>query len=60
MRFFLPLTGLLVFGGTRLLADGYDRPIPQAQSATAEFWYALACITLLLSMVAVQWLVSRR
>lgn len=41
-------------------ADAYDRPIPQAQSATAEFWYALACITLVLSMVAVQWLVSRR
>lgn len=42
------------------VAEGFDRPIPQAQSATAEFWYALACITLLLSMVAVHWVVSRR
>ncbi|MEM9579269.1 MAG: protein NnrT [Pseudomonadota bacterium] len=41
-------------------AEAFDRPIPQAQSATAEFWYALACITLIASMVAVQWLVSRR
>lgn len=60
MRFFLPLTGMLVLAGTRLFADGFDRPIPQAQSATAEFWYALACISLVLSMLAVQWLVSRR
>lgn len=60
MRFFLPLTGVFVLAGSRLFAVGFDRPIPQAQSATAEFWYALACITLVLSMVAVQWLVSRR
>ena len=42
------------------LAETFDRPIPQAQSATAEFWYALACIMLVLGMVAVQWLVSRK
>lgn len=42
------------------LAEGFDRPIPQAQSATAEFWYALACVSLILGMAAVQWLVSRR
>lgn len=60
MRFFLPLTGVCTFAGSRLFAAGFDRPIPQAQSATAEFWYALACITLVLSMLAVQWLVSRR
>ena len=60
MRFFLPLTGIFVFIGSRHFAEGFDRPIPQAQSATAEFWYAMACITLVLSMVAVHWLVSRR
>lgn len=43
-----------------VLADGFDRPIPQAQSATAEFWYALACLALVAAMVAVQRLVSRR
>ncbi|MEE4189819.1 MAG: protein NnrT [Roseobacter sp.] len=41
-------------------AEGFDRPIPQAQSATAEFWYALACLALIAAMVAVQRLVSRR
>ncbi|MEL6620888.1 MAG: protein NnrT [Pseudomonadota bacterium] len=43
-----------------LLAEGFDRPIPQPQSATAEFWYALACLALVVSMIAVQRLVSRR
>ncbi len=60
MHFLLPLTGVLIFVGSPLIAEGFDRPIPQAQSATAEFWYALACIALVLGMVAVQWLVSRR
>ncbi len=41
-------------------AESFDRPIPQAQSATAEFWYAMACIALVASMIAVQKLVSRR
>lgn len=45
---------------TPVFAETFDRPIPQPQSATAEFWYAMACITLVVSMVAVQWLVSRR
>ena len=42
------------------LAESFDRPIPQAQSATAEFWYAMACIALIGSMVAVHKLVFRR
>lgn len=58
MRRLSPLITMLL--ASPAFADGFDRPIPQAQSATAEFWYALACITLVLSMVAVQWLVSRR
>ncbi len=60
MRFLLSLAGVFVLASSRLFAEGFERPIPQAQSATAEFWYALACITLVLSMVAVHWLVSRR
>ena len=65
MRLFLFLTGFFALAGARLFAEGFDaqgfeRPVPQAQSATAEFWYAMACITLVLAMVAVQWLVSRR
>ncbi len=38
-----------------VLADSFDRPIPQAQSATAEIWFGIASITL----VAALWLVNR-
>ncbi|MGC8201334.1 protein NnrT [Aliiroseovarius sp. PTFE2010] len=41
-------------------AETFDRPIPQAQSATAETWFALACVLLLASLAAVQWLVNHR
>ncbi|MBW4710476.1 protein NnrT [Roseobacter sp. YSTF-M11] len=58
MRFLIPL--LVALAASPAIANAYDRPIPQAQSATAEFWYALASLTLLFSMIAVHWLVSRR
>ncbi|SEL20442.1 hypothetical protein SAMN05421666_2204 [Roseovarius nanhaiticus] len=45
---------------TSASAEGFDRPIPQAQSATAEFWYAVACVGLIAAMVLVQRLVARR
>ena len=60
MRFLFPLTTLLCAYSTSSFAKEFDRPIPQAQSATAEFWYALACVTLVASMVAVHMLVTRR
>lgn len=42
------------------LAEAYNRPIPQAQSATAEFWFAMASLALLGALVGVAWLVARR
>ena len=42
------------------LAKSFDRPIPQAQSATAEFWFALGSVALIAALVLVQRLVSRR
>jgi len=42
------------------LAEAYERPIPQAQSATAEFWYAVASIAFVLALVAMARLVARR
>ena len=42
------------------LAEAYDRPIPQPQTETAEFWFFVGSIALVLSLVAVQMLVSRR
>lgn len=41
-------------------ADGYERPIPQAQSATAEIWFAFASLALIAALVVVARLVSRR
>ena len=41
-------------------AEGYERPIPQAQSATAEFWYAFACIAFITALIGVARLVSKR
>ncbi|WP_417268184.1 protein NnrT [Celeribacter baekdonensis] len=57
MRLFPVLFSLIALPA---FATAYDRPIPQAQSATAEFWYAIACLTLLASLFAVRWLVNRR
>jgi hypothetical protein len=42
------------------LANSFDRPIPQAQSATAEFWFAAASIALIAALVLVARLVARR
>lgn len=57
-RLFTTLTAsLLAFP---VLAQEFDRPIPQAQSATAEYWYALACFALIAAMIFVQRLVARR
>lgn len=41
-------------------AAGYERPVPQAQSATAEFWFAIASLALIGSLYAVHRLVMRR
>lgn len=58
MRIVLSLLAVLI--ALPALSEPFQRPIPQAQSATAEFWYALACIALVLAMAAVHWLVARR
>lgn len=42
------------------LAEAFDRPTPQAQSATAEFWFVVASLTLIAALVAVARLVARR
>ncbi|GGB06454.1 hypothetical protein [Allosediminivita pacifica] len=42
------------------LAETFDRPIPQPQTEAAEFWFLIGSIALIVSLGAVQWLVSRR
>jgi len=49
---------LLLLAGPAV-AEG-ARPIPQAQSATAELLFFIASLALLVALVAVQWLVRRR
>ncbi len=51
---------LIAFAPVSALAEAYDRPIPQAQSATAEFWFFMASLTLLAALGAVGWLVKKR
>ena len=51
---------LLCLAATAAAAEGFERPIPQAQSATAEAWFALASLALVLALWAVHWLVRRR
>ena len=43
-----------------LAAAPFERPIPQAQSATAEFWFALAALGLALALGGVARVVARR
>ncbi len=41
-------------------AEGFQRPIPQPQSATAEWWFFAASVGLVAALVAVHLLVRRR
>ncbi|WP_096176275.1 protein NnrT [Cohaesibacter sp. ES.047] len=54
----------LVFALTMLptlaVAAPYDRPIPQSQSAPAEFWFGLASVALIVALFCVYRMVSRR
>ena len=42
------------------MATPFDRPIPQPQSATAEFWFMLASLMLFAALYAVHWMVNRK
>ncbi len=59
MRILFPFTTLLCAFASASIADAFDRPIPQAQTATAEFWFALGSVALIVALVLVQRLVAR-
>jgi hypothetical protein len=42
------------------LAEAFQRPIPQPQTATAEWWFFAASVALIGALVAVHMLVRRR
>ncbi len=54
------LAPIMLFASSPAFAGAFDRPIPQAQSATAEFWFAMATVALCLALYAVHWMVARR
>lgn len=58
MRSLLSILFILLPGA--VLAEAFDRPVPAAQSATAEFWFALASLSFLVAMVAVHLMVRRK
>jgi len=41
-------------------ASGYNRPVPQAQPATVELWFALASLCLCIALYVVHRVVKRR
>lgn len=43
-----------------VLAAGFERPIPEPQTQSAEFWFLVASVALIAALVAVHVLVSRR
>lgn len=52
------LTAALVLSPA--IAHAFERPVPQAQSATAEFWFAIASIAMIAALYAVHRLVTRK
>lgn len=62
MRILMALAALMapVFTPIAAHAAGFQRPIPNPQTATAEVWFLAASIGLLLALAAVHWLVARR
>ena len=51
---------LALLSPTLVNADPYVRPIPQAQSATAELWFLAASLALIAALWGVHKLVTRR
>lgn len=58
MRRYLVLVAAL--SPAPIWAEAIQRPIPQPQTAQAEVSYFAAAVLLLIALIAVQWLVSRR
>ncbi|MDZ4313086.1 MAG: hypothetical protein U1A24_21295 [Cypionkella sp.] len=56
----LPLSLLAALTPAAAVAEAFQRPIPQPQTAQAEISYFVASLLLLMALVAVQWLISRR
>lgn len=56
----LPVCCAALLTPTAALAEAFQRPIPQPQTAQAELSYLVAALLLLFALAFVQWLISRR
>ncbi|MDT8854246.1 hypothetical protein RNZ50_04175 [Paracoccaceae bacterium Fryx2] len=56
----LPLILCALLTPAAAVAEAFQRPIPQPETAQAEIAYFAASVVMVLALVAVQWLVSRR
>jgi len=56
----LPLCLFAVLSPAAVMAEAFQRPIPQPQTAEAELAYFAASVMLVAALVAVQWLINRR
>lgn len=59
MKFLATFTTALLLPVLALAAP-YDRPIPQPQSSTAEFWFFLASLTLIGALFCVAMVIKKR
>ena len=57
MRFLITLLTLLPGAA---LAEAAASTAPQPMTAEAEFWYAVASVAMILSLIAAGWLVKHR
>jgi hypothetical protein len=55
-----PLALIPMLLASPAFAEAFDRPIPQAQSATAEYWFGMASLALIIALVAVHLSVRRK
>ncbi|MFV2051582.1 hypothetical protein [Aliiroseovarius sp. YM-037] len=54
------IAALLAFTPGGAFAAGYERPMPQPQSATAELWFLLASLAMIGALYLVHRLVNRQ
>ncbi|WP_019298186.1 MULTISPECIES: hypothetical protein [unclassified Leisingera] len=54
------ILALALLAPSSVFATSFERPIPQPQTETAEFWFLMGSIALIVSLGFVQYLVSRR
>lgn len=56
----LPLFVFTILTPAAAIAEAFQRPIPQPQTAQAEVSYFAASVLLLAALIAVQYLINRR